>query len=424
MANLRVFVSSTAYDLGVLRSSLRGFIDGLGYVPVLSEYSDVLYDPREHAHKSCIAEIVTCDMVVLVVGGRFGSSLNDDVLTASLKDLDRRQLSEDAGQPLSVTQAEALAAARTGIPLFTFVDADVYHDYSVYQRNKGKPFAKEIAYPSISQSNTAEYIFNFIDYLQSRSFNNAVIPFARLEDVLAHLQKQWAGLFQRMLAEARSGRDESMRIDRLADQFEDLKAALLATVGGDAGSRAVAKWVIRSRRLFDFLRSLPNPGRPMREAFIAGDRDFPELLQETARVVALEDFIPVNAKQARLGARTLLRVEAGPDLLTRFRPHLMERLERDWQDIRGLQSGDREVIFDALFETTDRALGTPLVFPVPSEDDGVEEDGESPHGSSGDDGTTEDLMAALRRSVEEAKRARDEEESGVAARSASSPNAD
>ena len=75
MANLRVFISSTAYDLGVLRSSLRAFVEGLGYDAVLSEYSDVLYDPREHAHASCLAEVRTCDMVVLVIGSRFGSPL-------------------------------------------------------------------------------------------------------------------------------------------------------------------------------------------------------------------------------------------------------------------------------------------------------------------------------------------------------------
>ena len=403
MANLRVFVSSTAYDLGVLRSSLRTFIEALGYVPVLSEYSDVLFDPREHAHKSCIAEIATCDMVVLVVGGRFGSPLDEAVLKASLHDLDRQHLGEEPGRALSVTQAEALAAARTGIPLFTFVDADVYHDYSVFQRNKGRSFAKEIGYPSIAQDGTAEYIFNFIDYLQGRSFNNAVVPFDRLEDVLLHLQKQWAGLFQRMLAEGRAGRDESMRIDRLADQFEDLKAALLATVGGDAGNRAVAKWVIRARRLFDFLRALPNSGRPMREAFIAGDCGFRELLQQTAGVASLEEHHPGSRSAAPYRAGALLRMTEGRDLVARFSMSLLQRIERDWQDMRQLGPGDREIIFDALSETSDRIGPMPLVQPVADEDqDQEQEEGQEQEAVDASASVT-DLMDALRRSVQAAK---------------------
>lgn len=56
MSALRVFISSTCYDLGIARESLRKFIVSLGYEPVMSDYSDVLYDPRIHTHTS-IAQI-------------------------------------------------------------------------------------------------------------------------------------------------------------------------------------------------------------------------------------------------------------------------------------------------------------------------------------------------------------------------------
>ncbi|HBE5548536.1 TPA: DUF4062 domain-containing protein, partial [Escherichia coli] len=36
MAGLRVFVSSTCYDLSLLRSQLRIFIQNLGYEPMMS----------------------------------------------------------------------------------------------------------------------------------------------------------------------------------------------------------------------------------------------------------------------------------------------------------------------------------------------------------------------------------------------------
>ena len=67
----------------MLRSSLRGFIESLGFEPILSDYSDVLFDPREHTHASCIAEIRNCDVVVLVVGSRFGG----EAIPSVIKDL-------------------------------------------------------------------------------------------------------------------------------------------------------------------------------------------------------------------------------------------------------------------------------------------------------------------------------------------------
>jgi hypothetical protein len=72
MPSPKVFVSSTCYDLGMAREQLRSFLIGVGYEPVMSEYSDVLYDPRQHTHSSCLQEIPNADIVVLLVGSRFG----------------------------------------------------------------------------------------------------------------------------------------------------------------------------------------------------------------------------------------------------------------------------------------------------------------------------------------------------------------
>ena len=64
MAELRVFVSSTCYDLSLLRSQLRTFIKNMGYEPIMSDYEDVLYDPRIHTHKSCVDEVKNCDILI------------------------------------------------------------------------------------------------------------------------------------------------------------------------------------------------------------------------------------------------------------------------------------------------------------------------------------------------------------------------
>lgn len=80
MAGLRVFVSSTCYDLSVIRSQLRIFIQNLGHEPLMSDYSDLLYDPRIHTHTSCVDEVASADVVVLIVGSRFGGKTVPEAL--------------------------------------------------------------------------------------------------------------------------------------------------------------------------------------------------------------------------------------------------------------------------------------------------------------------------------------------------------
>lgn len=48
MSTLKVFVSSTCYDLDNVRDGLRDFIYNIGHEPVMSDCGDVLYDSRIH----------------------------------------------------------------------------------------------------------------------------------------------------------------------------------------------------------------------------------------------------------------------------------------------------------------------------------------------------------------------------------------
>lgn len=350
MANLRIFISSTAFDLSILRSSLKAFVAGLGYDPVLSEYSDVLFDFREHTHKSCLAEIKSCDMVVLIIGARFGSTFNSSVLSSELHEFDPDDLQDgESSISLSVTQAEALTAAKAGIPVFSFVQGAVYHDYTVYQKNRDQSFANKIAYPSIAQPETAEYIFNFIDYLESRSYNNAIATFERLEEVIEYLQKQWAALFQRLLTEARSSREDALRIDRLADQFDDLKAVLLASIGDSLGRNA-ARDVIRYRHLISFLGQAPNPGLPMRELVVAADRDFRELLRDASHFV---EIVEPEPSETRMPGRVMFISIDGALYHGRLSMAAVMRMEREWQGFRALSPTDRGVIYDAVIDSAE-----------------------------------------------------------------------
>ena len=173
MSNLKVFVSSTCYDFNILRSHLRNFITDFGYDPVMSDYSDVLYDHRLHTHSSCVQEVANCDVIILIIGARFGGKIIPRAL--NLVDLDKVKLLSqsnklfDNPENFSITQLEVMKALERGIPIFTFVDSKVWHDHNVYEKNKDKPILRDITFPSIDKLDNAIYIFEFINFIRNLS---------------------------------------------------------------------------------------------------------------------------------------------------------------------------------------------------------------------------------------------------------------
>lgn len=263
MAKLRIFVSSTCYDLGVVRSELRPFINSLGYEPVMSEYSDILYDPRSHTHDSCIKEVPNCDMVVLIIGSRFGGTGIPSVLENFdfdfLRSLSTKPEFLDNKDKLSITQLEILKAAEQSIPIYAFVDEKVLHDHHVYEKNKNKAAVMdEIEFPSIQKRESAKYIFEFINFLTHRTHNNSITPFARLEDIKGNLVSQWSQLFQRLLSENRNRAIESKRYLDFSERIDDLKAVIMASIA-TPNLRDTARGAIQYRHLISFLSSLHSP---------------------------------------------------------------------------------------------------------------------------------------------------------------------
>lgn len=172
MAIPRVFVSSTCYDLKYIRESLNYFIKTLGYDSVLSDQGDVYYNVGSHTHESCIDEVSTCQLFVLIIGGRYGGKYVH---------------SEN-----SITNEEYKAAIRSHIPVFTLVESGVYKDHNTYQANsKNENVDRDkIKYPSVDNIK----IFSFIDEVRRHSINNALQPFDNFADIESYLKKQWAGM--------------------------------------------------------------------------------------------------------------------------------------------------------------------------------------------------------------------------------------
>ena len=173
MAKPRVFVSSTFYDLRQVREDLDRFISGMGYEAVLFEAGDVAYGkdspPEGYVHR----EIELCDMLICVIGGRYGT--------------------ESQEQPgSSITQLELKTALENQVQVFIFIEHNVHSEYGTYSLNKENA---DIKYRFVDNP----LVYEFIESVHNLPRNNPITPFQTASDIVEFLRNQWAGLFQRFL---------------------------------------------------------------------------------------------------------------------------------------------------------------------------------------------------------------------------------
>lgn len=327
----------------------------MGYEPVMSDYSDILYDPRSHTHDSCLKEVPGCDMVILIIGSRFGG-VAIPAASSQLDFAELEQLSTKAGvlesrDKLSITQLEVLKAVEQSIPVYAFVDEKVMHDHQVYERNKDKAdIIDQIEFPSIQKRETAKYIFEFINFLTHRASNNSITSFSRLEEIRLHLLSQWSQLFQRLLLEGRTRTHEMRRYRDFSERIEDLKAVVLASLTSP-DLRTTAKGAVQYRHLISFVSELRHADP--RELLVS-NFSWEEMLTQ-ARIVETR---PVVDEERNFNGRVYLILDDGTFYVCRFPMRMLDDMRIEWSSFQKLEPHSREAIVDALLENRDsRRMG-------------------------------------------------------------------
>jgi hypothetical protein len=209
MARPRVFVSSTYYDLKHLRSSLENFIDSLGFDAILSEKGDVAYAPDRPLDESCYREVENSDVLVLIVGGRYGSEISETKGDTKKSFFERYN---------SITRSEYQSAVRRGIPIYILIERSVHAEYETYLRNKE---SKKVRYAHVDSIN----IFVLIEEILNQPRNNPVQQFERYSEIEAWLREQWAGLFRELLRRMQ-GQAEIASLQAQVGQLSELNTTL------------------------------------------------------------------------------------------------------------------------------------------------------------------------------------------------------
>ena len=226
MARPRIFVSSTYYDLKHVRSSLDNFIESLGFDSVLSEKGDIAYSPDIPLDESCYREASSADVIVLIVGGRYGSSASSEEKKPSRSFFDRYD---------SITKKEYDSACSRDIPVYILIEQNVYSEYHTYLRNKEN---EKIQYAHVDSIN----IFRLIEDILSKPRNNPVHTFERFSEIESWLREQWAGLFRELL-QRMSGQKQIATLSAQVDALSAINITLqrylevvIAKVSPDEGT--------------------------------------------------------------------------------------------------------------------------------------------------------------------------------------------
>lgn len=174
MARPRIFISSTFYDLRQVRSDLDTFIENLGYDPVRNEEGDIPYGKDEALEEYCYKEIKAVDILVSIIGGRFGS--------------------ESKRNSSSISQIELKTAIKENKQVYIFIEKNVLSEYETYLINKDNSSMK---YKYVDDVR----IYQFIEEVKNLNANNNIKGFETATDISKYLKEQFAGLFQRFLEE-------------------------------------------------------------------------------------------------------------------------------------------------------------------------------------------------------------------------------
>lgn len=188
-----VFVSSTCYDLKQIRFDAKQFLEGLGFDPVLSEYSSFPVSPDHSTVDNCVKAVeMRADILILIVGARYGSVT-------------------DGGK--SATNLEFLTAKAKGIPIYVFVMRSMLDILPVWQASPDADYS-----PVVDSSNLLKFVAELKNGKESWVF-----PFDSAQDIFDTLREQLAYLYK----DALELRLRLIKAGGLSSRFKDLPGATL-----------------------------------------------------------------------------------------------------------------------------------------------------------------------------------------------------
>lgn len=200
----RIFISSTFYDLKYIREDLSNFVRQHDYEPIMFENGDIGYTLGK-PDKSCYESMKNSDMVILIIGGEYGSAA-----TGETKD--------EFKEYMSITRNEFRTAIDAGMPVFVMIDKRVMSEYNVYEANYEKIENQEQEIKFVYTKNIN--VFRFIKEIRSMS-TLPIQEFEKSSEIKDFIGKQWADMFKNYLSSLRNEK-ENRKIENSVNEMKAL----------------------------------------------------------------------------------------------------------------------------------------------------------------------------------------------------------
>lgn len=194
MAAPRVFVSSTFYDLHQVRNDIEAFLNSIGYDPVMNERGTIPYTQTTSLEQDCYDEVAHSDILICIIGGKYGTSSSDPTKSITMKELD--------------------TAIKERKLVYIYIDRNVYAENQTFEHNKGKiePFHAD----NIK-------VHEYISELRHKNYVKPIETFESARDIVDNLRKQLAGKFQRLLQEEshKSSQELALELNECAQSLRE-----------------------------------------------------------------------------------------------------------------------------------------------------------------------------------------------------------
>ena len=173
--NPAVFISSTCYDLKHEREYLKDFFENTyGFEVILSEFNSFPIDPAIGTCDNCLNNVDNyADFFILIIGNRYGYITD---------------------QGKSITNLEYLHAKAKGIPIFVFIDKQLYSAWNIWKNNKKADYSSTVDNPKM---------FDFISEIYEGS-QQWVYTYDSVKDITLTMKNQLRLIFSDGLIYRRS----------------------------------------------------------------------------------------------------------------------------------------------------------------------------------------------------------------------------
>jgi hypothetical protein len=183
---MRIFLSSTAYDLSDLRAFTINLLEKSGHEVLFHESPTFPARVGLHSHDQCVEAVADSDLVICLIDRRYGgkyageriASIPDQKFSVlgSTKSGKRKKFEVVVpAKSLSITWIELITAHEKAIPVVTFARQRTLDEKETRRRNQ---FLASFM-PAYAEKHE---LFDFLDWITKQKLNNWIAPFHSIVD--------------------------------------------------------------------------------------------------------------------------------------------------------------------------------------------------------------------------------------------------